>query len=66
MAIHRTHDGEFVRVPATGQPSENIGASISRVGSDGKIATETAYWDLASFLRQTGVMPAVAQGAASS
>lgn len=61
-----THDGEFVGVPPTGQPSENIGASISRVGSDGKIATETAYWDLASFLRQTGVMPAVAQGASSS
>ena len=61
-----THDGEFVGVPATGQATENIGASVSRVGSDGKIATETAYWDLASFLRQTGVLPAVAEGAASS
>ena len=61
-----THDGEFLGVPATGQTTENIGASVSRVGPDGRIATETAYWDLASFLRQTGVLPAVAQGAASS
>ena len=65
-AIHRTHDGEFLGVPGTGQPTEIIGASILRVGSDGKIATETAYWDRASFLRQTGVLPAVAEGAASS
>ena len=58
-----TQDGEFLGVLATGQPTENGGASISRVGSDGKIASETAHWDLASFLRQTGVLPAVAEGA---
>lgn len=61
-----THDGEFLGVPATGHGTENIGASVSRVAPDGRIATETAYWDLASFLRQTGVLPAVAEGAASS
>jgi steroid delta-isomerase-like uncharacterized protein len=53
-----THDGEFVGVPATGQPTETLGASVSQVNAEGKIVSETAYWDLANFLRQTGVLPA--------
>ncbi len=58
-----THDGEFLGVPATGQPTETLGASVTQVDADGKIASETAYWDLASFLRQTGVLPAGAESA---
>jgi steroid delta-isomerase-like uncharacterized protein len=53
-----THDGEFLGVPATGQPTENLGASVSQVDAEGKIVSESAYWDLANFLRQTGVLPA--------
>lgn len=55
-----THDGEFLGVPATGRAIETLGASVARVDRDGKIASETAYWDLANFLRQTGVLPAIA------
>jgi steroid delta-isomerase-like uncharacterized protein len=61
-----THDGEFLGVPATGQSTENLGASVSRIDADGKIESETAYWDVASFLRQTGVLPTDAESAARS
>lgn len=60
-----THDGEFLGVPATGQATENLGASVSQFDSDGKIARETAYWDVARFLRQTGVLPAADEAAVS-
>ena len=58
-----THDGEFLGVPATGQPTETLGATVSQFDADGKIVSETAYWDLASFLRQTGVLPAGSESA---
>jgi steroid delta-isomerase-like uncharacterized protein len=61
-----THDGEFLGVPATGQATDNLGASVVQFGQDGRIVQETAYWDVARFLRQTGVLPAVADDAAVS
>jgi steroid delta-isomerase-like uncharacterized protein len=52
-----THDGEFLGVPATGRPARNIGATVSRIGDDGLTVDETAYWDVAIFLRQVGALP---------
>jgi steroid delta-isomerase-like uncharacterized protein len=55
-----THDGEFLGVPATGRPTQNMGASLERVNDEGLTTEETAYWDAAIFLRQVGVLPAPA------
>jgi steroid delta-isomerase-like uncharacterized protein len=53
-----THDGEFLGVPASGQPIVNTGASVQEFDDEGKIVSERAYWDAALFLRQAGALPA--------
>jgi steroid delta-isomerase-like uncharacterized protein len=60
-----THDGEFAGVPPTGRATRNVGVTVDEVGDDGKIVSETAYWDLSTFLRQVGVLPEAAQASAS-
>jgi steroid delta-isomerase-like uncharacterized protein len=60
-----THDGEFAGVPPTGRPTRNIGITVDEVDDDGKIVSETAYWDLSTFLRQVGALPDAAQAPAS-
>ena len=52
-----THDGDFLGVPATGRMVDNIGMSVEDFDDSGKIVSETAYWDVSRFLRQTGVLP---------
>ena len=52
-----THDGEFLGVTATGRQTRNIGASVERVNDEGLTVEETAYWDVAIFLRQVGALP---------
>ncbi|MGH2892689.1 MAG: ester cyclase [Solirubrobacteraceae bacterium] len=61
-----THDGEFLRVPATGVSTENIGMSVVQFDSDGRATSETAYWDAMRFLRETGVLPSAIAGALGS
>jgi steroid delta-isomerase-like uncharacterized protein len=55
-----THDGMFLGVPASGLSYDNLGASVSEVDEDGKIVSETAYYDHARFYRLTGALPATA------
>ena len=55
-----THDGMFLDVPASGQMIVNLGATVQEFDGDGKIVSENAYWDVALFLRETGVLPAAA------
>lgn len=54
-----THDGadEQRGLPATGHRFEIPGVSVGRL-RDGKIAENTDYYNLASFLMQVGLMPA--------
>ena len=52
-----THDGELLGVPATGRQTRNIGVSVERVNDEGLTVEETAYWDVAIFLRQVGALP---------
>ena len=61
-----THDGTFLGVPASGQSIVNIGASVDQFDGDGKVVSETIYWDAASFLRDVGALPAPASAAAAS
>lgn len=60
-----THDGEFLGVPASGRRIDNIGANVDEFDENGKIVSETAYWDTARFLREAGVLPAAAAAAGS-
>src|SRR3954451_11203940 len=55
-----THDGVFLEVPASGRRIVNLGASVQEFDDDGKIVSENAYWDVALFLREVGVLPATA------
>jgi len=55
-----THDGDFVGVSATGVSVDSVGAAVSEFDEDGKIISETDYWDVARFLRQTGVLAGAA------
>ena len=52
-----THDGMFLDVPASGNKIVTLGATVQEFGEDGKIVSENAYWDVATFLREAGVLP---------
>jgi steroid delta-isomerase-like uncharacterized protein len=52
-----THRGDLPGMPATGKQVEVRGASILEF-ADGKIRRCSDYWDMATFLRQLGLMPA--------
>ncbi len=51
-----THTGDLPDLPATGKSFSIRGATIAEV-SAGRIVRAADYWDLATFLRQLGVMP---------
>ena len=55
-----THNGDFVGVSATGVSVDSVGAAVSEFDEGGKIVSETDYWDVARFLRQTGVLAGAA------
>ncbi len=53
-----THKGELMGIPPTNRRGEGIhGCTVGEL-KNGKIAREWVYWDVASLLRQLGVMPA--------
>lgn len=60
-----THEGDFLGVPATGRHTENIGASVEVMNDDGLTVEETAYWDVATFLREVGALPEPAAAGAA-
>ena len=51
-----THKGDIPGLPATGKSFSVRGASIIEV-HEGKIKRQSDYYDMASLLRQLGVMP---------
>jgi steroid delta-isomerase-like uncharacterized protein len=60
-----THREPYHGIPATGQHVEVDGCIVFNFAADGKITSEISYWDVASLLRQLGLMPAwPAEGAA--
>ena len=50
-----THTGDLPGLPATGKKFSVRGATVTEV-IGGKIVRNADYWDLATFLRQLGVM----------
>jgi len=60
-----THDGVFLGVPASGLSDDNLGATVTEVDLDGKIVSETIYWDAARFFSNVGLLASPAAGAAS-
>lgn len=51
-----THHGDLPEIPATGKGFSVRGVSILEL-QGGKIRRNSDYWDMASFLRQIGLMP---------
>ena len=60
-----THDGVFLGVPASGLSDYNLGTSVAEVDQDGKIVSETHYWDSARFFANVGLLASPIFGAAS-
>ena len=52
-----THVGELMGIPATGRSYEMPGCSHFIFGGDGLIVSDIVYFDLATVLRQLGVLP---------
>ena len=52
-----TNRGDSPGMPATGKQVELRGASIFEFAADGKIRRYADYWDMATFLKQLGLMP---------
>jgi steroid delta-isomerase-like uncharacterized protein len=52
-----THRGNLPGLPATNKPFSIRGASVFAL-QDNKFSRCSDYWDMASFLKQIGVMPA--------
>ena len=52
-----THRGDMPGLPATGKQVDVRGASIMEF-ADGRISRCSDYWDMATLLKQLGVMPA--------
>lgn len=50
------HSGDWPGLPATGKRFSVRGVSVVRF-KDGKIHRQSDYWDLATVLRQIGVLP---------
>ncbi len=53
--MNGTHTGDLPGIPATGKRFSVRGATVAEV-TGGKIARAADYWDLATFLRQLGVV----------
>jgi steroid delta-isomerase-like uncharacterized protein len=60
-----THDGVFLGVPASGHTDDNLGATVTEVDQDGKILSETIYYDIARFFAYVGLLASPATAAAS-
>jgi steroid delta-isomerase-like uncharacterized protein len=54
--ISATHKGDLPGMPATNKSFSIRGATIIEMQS-GKIRRNSDYWDLATFLKQVGLMP---------
>jgi steroid delta-isomerase-like uncharacterized protein len=52
-----THQGNLPGLPATNKPFSIQGATVFEL-QDNKFSRCSDYWDMASFLKQIGVMPA--------
>jgi SnoaL-like polyketide cyclase len=52
-----THIGELMGIPATHRSFAMPGCSHFTFGDDGLIASDLVYFDLATALRQLGVLP---------
>ncbi len=52
-----THVGELMGIPATNRSYEMPGCSHFTFGGDGLIVSDVVYFDLATALRQLGVLP---------
>jgi steroid delta-isomerase-like uncharacterized protein len=55
--MHGTHIGELMGIPATNRSVEMLGCSHFTLNADGLIATDLVYFDLATMLRQLGLLP---------
>ena len=51
-----THKGDLPGLPATGKPFSVRGATVYEIAAD-KISVVRDYWDLATLLRQVGLLP---------
>ena len=58
---HSTHTGEFMGIPATGNPVETTGIHIYRIAG-GKIAEVWANSDSLGMMQQLGVIPPMGEG----
>lgn len=54
-----THRGDLPGIPATGQPIDVTGITISRI-RDGRFTELCVVWDALGLMRQLGVAPAMA------
>lgn len=54
-----THKGDFLQIPATGKQVTISGIDIMRI-ADGKIAEHWGHQDQLGFVREIGVLPALA------
>jgi len=54
-----THKGELMGIPATGRRGDGIHGYTVAEYRDAKAVREWVYWDVATLLRQIGVMPAL-------
>ena len=54
-----THEGEFLGLPPTGRGVEYDICLVFRIGGDGLVEEEIIYWDVATMMRQLGVLPEV-------
>lgn len=52
-----TNTGAVGAFPATGKPFVLRGVSVGRRTPEGRVVLHKDYWDLASYLRQIGLMP---------
>jgi steroid delta-isomerase-like uncharacterized protein len=48
----------FLGIEATGRPIEIHGCDVIRLDADGRVDTNTVYYDGAAFARQVGMLPA--------
>ena len=53
-----TQEGPYHGIPATGRSVEVDGCIVFNLTADGRIISDIGYWDVASMLRQLGLMPA--------
>jgi hypothetical protein len=53
-----TNTGTMGSSPATGRPFSYPMASVGKIGPDVLVVEHRYYWDLMSFLRQLGMLPA--------